>query len=91
MGVVRRGTRTSNIVEWIFATLVIAVGIANLILVDPVPALGYAIVSLVYLPPANALLKQSFGVSIHPVAKVALGVATVMFTLGVSDFGDMID
>jgi hypothetical protein len=80
------------VVEWIFAGLVLAVGVANLAFVHPVPAMAYGLVSLVYVPPANALLKHRFGISIHPIAKIALGVvAIVMFTLGVSDLGDMID
>jgi len=91
MDAVQRMTTTSNVVEWLFALLVIAIGVANLVLVDPVPALAYGLVSLVYLPPANAVLKDRFGLSIHPVAKVALGGVIVMFTLGVSDLGDMID
>jgi hypothetical protein len=69
MDAVRRMTTTSNVVEWLFALLVIAVGVANLVLVDPVPALAYGLAALVYVPPANAVLKDRFGISIHPVAK----------------------
>ena len=82
---------TSNLAGWLFASLVLAIGIANLLLVHPVPALGYGLVSLVYLPPANAALKDRFGVSIPIFAKVVLAIVLVMFTLGVSDLGDMID
>jgi len=91
MDAVRSGTVGSSVVEWIFAVLVLAVGVANLLFVHPVPAIAHGIVALVYVPPANALLKHRFGISIHPIAKIALGVAIVMFTLGVSDLGDMID
>jgi hypothetical protein len=91
MDTARRITATSTVIEWMFAGLVLAAGIANLALVDPVPALAYGLASLVYLPPANAVLKDRFGVSIHPVVKIALGIVIVMFTLGVSDLGDMID
>ena len=82
---------TSHAADWLFALVVLAIGVANLLLVHPVPAMGYAMVSLVYLPPARAFLKLRLGVSIHPVARIALGVVIVMFTLGVSDLGDMID
>jgi len=91
MDAVRSRTARSSVVEWIFAGLVLAVGVANLLFVHPVPAMAYGLVSLVYVPPTNALLKHRFGISIHPIAKIALGVAIVMFTLGVSDLGDMID
>jgi uncharacterized membrane protein YidH (DUF202 family) len=92
MDVMRGGVTTpSQAVEWLFAALLLVVGVANLLFVDPVPALGYALVSLVYLPPAIAVLRDRFGISIHPVAKIVLGIVIVMFTLGVSDLGDMID
>jgi uncharacterized membrane protein YidH (DUF202 family) len=92
MDVMRGGVTTpSQAVEWLFAALLLVVGVANLLFVHPVPALGYALVSLVYLPPATAVLRDRFGISIHPVAKFVLGIVIVMFTLGVSDLGDMID
>ena len=78
-------------VEWAFAALVLAVGIANLLLVHPVPAVGYGMASLVYVPPVNRWLGDRFGVSIHPLAKMGLAIVIAMFTLGVSDLGDMID
>jgi hypothetical protein len=91
MDAMPRGTMRWNAVEWMFAALVFAIGVANLLFVHPVPAIGYGLVSLVYLPPANAWLAAKSGVSIHPVVKIALGIVIVMFTLGVSDLGDMID
>jgi len=91
MDAARRLTTTSNVVEWLFALLLIAVGVANLVFVDPVPALAYGLAALVYVPPANAVLKDSVRISIHPVVKIALGILIVVFTLGVSDLGDMID
>lgn len=76
---------------WIVGLLVVAVGVLNLILVHLVPSLGYFLLSLVYLPPANAKLKERFGFTIPLVLKIILGVVLFMFTLGVSDLGDMID
>ncbi len=81
----------SNLAGWLFGLLLIGIGIANLLLVHPVPAIGYGLVSLVYLPPVGAVLKDRFGVSIPVVVKIAVAVILVMFTLGVSDLGDMID
>ena len=85
-----KGT-ASKLTAWLFGLVVFGIAVANLLLVHPVPAAAYALVSLVYFPPASAALKNRFGISIHPVAKIALGIIVVMFTLGVSDFGDMID
>lgn len=83
--------KPSSLAGWLFGLLLLGIGIANLVLVHPVPALGYGLVSLVYLPPAGAVLKDRFGVSIPIAVKIALAVVVVMFTLGVSDLGDMID
>ena len=82
---------TSNAVGWLFGIVVLAVGIANLVLVHPVPGFAYILVSLLYFPPASTALGRRFGFSIPAIVKVLLGVGLVMFTLGVSDLGDMID
>lgn len=76
---------------WLFGAVLLGLGVANLLLVHPVPAAAYALVSLVYFPPAGAALKARFGVSIHPLAKLLLAMVVIVFTLGVSDLGDMID
>jgi hypothetical protein len=78
-------------IGWIFSIIVLAIGILNLFLVHPVPALVYLLLSLVYLPPANAILKKRLGFSIPLVVKIILGIIIIMFTLGVSDLGDIID
>ena len=80
-----------DLAGWLFGLLVLGIGVANLVLVHPVPAIAYALASLVYLPPANRFLRRRWGVAIHPAIKLGLGVAIAMFTLGVSDLGDMLD
>ena len=82
---------TSDLAGWLFGLVVLGIGVANLLLVHPVPAVAYALVSLLYFPPANAALKARFGVSIPPLLKGIVAIVVVMFTLGVSDLGDMID
>ena len=81
----------AHLAAWMFTVLLLVIGIANLLLVHPVPAAGYGLVSLVYLPPLNVALKERFGVSIPVVVKFALAIVAVMFTLGVSDLGEMLD
>lgn len=81
----------ARVAGWLFAGLLIATGAANLWLVDPVPAAAYALVSLVYLPPAGAWLRRRFGFRLHPLLAMLLAVAIVLFTLGVSDLGDLLD
>jgi predicted PurR-regulated permease PerM len=82
---------TSHIIGWIFGTVVFAIGVLNLFLVHPVPAVVYLLLSFIYFPPADAVLRKNWGFSIPLVVKIILGVIIIMFTLGVSDLGDMID
>ena len=91
MHAMRGNAMRSNVAGWLFGSLLLAVGLANLLLVHPVPAMAYALVALIYLPPAGTWIKRRFGFSIHPLVKVACAIAIVAFTLGVSDLGDMID
>ena len=81
----------TDIISWLFAALVFTAGVANLFLVHPVPGFAYLLISLVYLPPVDDMLKRKFGFSILPIVKIILGIIIIMFTLGVSDLGDMID
>ena len=81
----------TDIFSWLFAALVFTAGVANLFLVHPVPGVAYLLLSVVYLPPVDDMLKRKFGFSILPIAKIILGIVIIMFTLGVSDLGDMID
>ena len=76
---------------WIFGAVVMVIGILNLFLVHAVPGIAYILISLVYIPPANAFFKKLFGFSIPLAIKIFLGVFIIMFTLGVSDLGDMFD
>lgn len=82
---------TARLVDWLFGSVVLAIGVLNLLLVHPVPGVVFVLASLLYFRPAQAVLEQRFRVPVPPVAKVVLGLAIVWFTLGVSDLGDMID
>ena len=83
--------QTSHIIGWVFGMIVLAIGVLNLFLVHPIPGVVYLLISLVYFPPVNAALKQRFGFSIPLLLKIIFGIVIIMFTLGVSDLGDMID
>jgi hypothetical protein len=82
---------TSHIISWIFGIAVFAIGVLNVFLVHPVPGVVFVFVSLLFFPPVNTMLRQSYGFSIPPVVKIILGIVIIWFTLGVSDLGDMID
>lgn len=81
----------TTIIGWLFALIVMAFGLANLMWVHPVPGILYLIIALLYIPQTNILIKKNFGFAIPAAVKVILGIVIIMFTLGVSDLGDMID
>ena len=80
-----------NISGWIFGIVVLIVGVLNMFLVHLVPGVAYLLLSFIYFPPANAYIRKKFNFSIPLVVKIILGIVLIMFTLGVSDLGDMID
>ncbi len=78
-------------IGWLFGAAVFVIGVLNVFLVHPVPGFFYLLLSLVYFPPANTVLRKKFGFSIPLVVKMILGIIIIWFTLGVNDLGDMID
>ena len=87
----RDASLASRCVDAIFGTCVFAIGVANLWLVHPVPGAVGLVVSLAYMPAVRRVLAKRAGVPIPLLLRIALGLAVVWFTLGVSDLGDMID
>lgn len=80
-----------NIFSLIFAAILFIVAVLNVVLVHPVPGVIYFLLSILYLPSVNTLLRKKIGFAIPGIVKIILGIAIMMFTLGVSDLGDMID
>ena len=80
-----------SISGWIFGMVVLTVGILNMFLVHVVPGVGYLLLSFIYFPPSNAYIRKKLGFSIPLIIKIILAIFIIMFTLGVSDLGDMID
>ncbi len=87
----QRGAPVSHVLSWAFGLVVVLIGVLNLVLVHPVPGVAYLLVSLVYFPPINAVLRRQLGFPVPGVVKIILAVIIIQFTLGVSDLGDMID
>ena len=81
----------SNYVSWFFGFIIFTIGAANLLLVHPVPGIVFLLLSILYLPAFNSLLKKAAGFVVPLGVKIVLGIVVVWFTLGVSDLGDMID
>ena len=81
----------SNIVSWFIGAVIFTIGALNLLLVHPVPGTVFLLLSLLYVPAFNTLLRKTFGFAVPLAAKITLGIVVVWFTLGVSDLGDMMD
>ncbi len=47
-----------NIISWVFGAAIFAIGVLNVFLVHTVPGVIYLLLSFVYYPPANAILKK---------------------------------
>lgn len=80
-----------NVISWAFGIALFAIGIANVLLVHPVPGVFYLLLSLLYLPPVDAMLRRRFGLSIPPGAKVVLGLVVLWGTLAMSELADRFD
>lgn len=85
------GISGRDITGCIFGTIVLAIGVMNVILVHPVPGIVCILLAIIYLPPADALLEKSFRIKIPAAVKIVLAILIIWFTLGVSDLGDIID
>jgi hypothetical protein len=73
----------------LFGAVVFAIGVLNIFLVHAVPGVVYLLLSFIYFPPVNDILKKTFGFSIPLVVKIILEIVIISFTLGVSDLEDI--
>lgn len=80
----------STLVSRAFAVVFFVIGVLNLFLVHPVPAVFYLLVTAVFVPPTNTLLKKKLNVSIPTVAKILIGLAILYPTLAVGDLAEIL-
>lgn len=77
---------------WAFGIVVFAIGIVNTFWGnDALFGIFLLLLSLVYLPPVNNLIKKSVGFSIPLVVKVLLGIFIIWASLGVGELFGKID
>ncbi len=80
-----------NIISWLFGIAVFAVGIINIFWGnDPGFGAFILLLSFVYFPPVNALIKVKTGFSIHSIVKIILGIFIVWASLGVGELFDKV-
>ncbi|TBW28290.1 hypothetical protein [Gramella sp. KN1008] len=76
--------KLSIIVGWLFGVFVLVVGIMNLLRGnDPGLGVTYVVLSVIYFPPVNRILKDLFGFSISYYLKAALAILIIWVTLAV--------
>jgi len=80
---------TFHLISWVFGIIFFAIAVLNAFLVHPAPGVFYLVLSLIYVPQANAILKRRFGFSIPLVVKIILGLMILWGTLAVGDLAEM--
>lgn len=81
-----------DVISWLFGIAVLAIGLVNTFWGnDPWFGVFIILLSFVYYPPANILLREWSGFSIPIIIKVVLGIFIIWAALGVGELFDKID
>ena len=81
-----------NIISWIFGVVVFAIGLVNLFWGnDPGFGAFILLLSFIYFPPANSILKKKTGLSVNRIFKIFLGIFILWAALGVGELFDKVD
>jgi hypothetical protein len=87
----KNDSRSWTLMNWIFFIVFISLALLNMIFVHIVPGLIYLLISFVYLPLSNNLIKKKFGIIMPKLIKIILAVLVLWFTLGVSDLLEIVE
>jgi hypothetical protein len=94
----KSGTMVSNKVNFLdatsclFALIVFCIGVVNVLWGnDPGFGVFLLLLSLVYLPPVNVIIKKQTGFSIPIVVKILLAIFILWASLGVGELFDKVD
>lgn len=80
---------TKNIICWILASIMLIIGILNLILVHPVPGIFYILVAVLFSPLLNNWFMKNLKFEI-PFWLIALIFLVIMWgTLGITDLAEI--
>lgn len=86
------GSQVGSTLGWLFALTVFAIGVVNSFWGnDPGFGVFLILLSLVYVPPLNVMLKEKSGFAIPTIAKIALGLFIIWASLGVGELFNKID
>ena len=85
-------TTVINITSWLFGVLFFAIGVINTFWGnDPGFGVFIMLLSFVYFPPVNALVKKVIGFSIPGTLKIVLGLFIIWASFGVGELFDKIE
>jgi hypothetical protein len=85
----RTKINTLDAISWIFGLIIFTIGVMNLFLVHPFPGIIYIILSFVFFPPTNTIMKKKFNFSIPFSIKIILFILIMWPTLAVGDLAEM--
>jgi hypothetical protein len=81
-----------NLISWLFGIVVFAIGVLNVFWGnDPGFGIFLVLLSFVYFPPVNAIIKERTRFSIPAIVKVLLGIFILWASLGVGELFGKID
>lgn len=81
-----------DIISWFFGVFFIAIGLINTFWGnDPEYGVFVILLSFVFFPPVNSLIRKKTGFSIPLVAKIILGIFILWSALGVGELFDKIE
>lgn len=81
-----------NLFSWFFGMIVVAIGVVNTFWGnDPGFGIFLLLLSFVYFPPADIIMKEITGFTIHRFLKIGLGLFILWAALGVGELFDKID
>lgn len=81
-----------NLTGWTFGLLFSSIGLINTFWGnDPFFGLFILVISLLYLPPVNALINNKLGLKVHIAIKIGLGLFVLWAALGVGELFAKID
>lgn len=90
--VINNNPNVLNIISWLFGIAVFATGVINTFWGnDPGFGVFLVLLSFVYFPPLNDILKKKLGFSIPLIVKIILGIFIIWASLGVGELFDKID
>lgn len=77
-------------VGWFFSIIFFVIGVMNIVLVHPVPGLGYILIAAFYFPPTGEWIKRKFSFALPLVAQIIIGLVILWGTLAVGDLAEIL-